>query len=87
MVLSSSRKNSKSTDKVRIKIDELNPNQIKIIEFLLDEKKITNKDVQQLLGVKESRALKIIREMVNIGVITKRGKLKGSYYILNEIEE
>lgn len=80
-------KNSKSTDKVRIKIDELNPNQIKIIEFLLDEKKITNKDVQQLLGVKESRALKIIREMVNIGVITKRGKLKGSYYILNEIEE
>lgn len=94
MFLSSSRKNSKSTDKVRIntdkvriKIDELNPNQIKIIEFLLDEKKITNKDVQQLLGVKESRALKIIREMVNIGVITKRGKLKGSYYILNEIEE
>ena len=87
-------KNSKSTDKVRIntdkvriKMDELNPNQIKIIEFLLDEKKITNKDVQQLLGVKESRALKIIREMVNIGVITKRGKLKGSYYILNEIEE
>lgn len=87
-------KNSKSTDKVRIntdkvriKKDELNPNQIKIIEFLLDEKKITNKDVQQLLGVKESRALKIIREMVNIGVITKRGKLKGSYYILNEIEE
>lgn len=80
-------KNSKSTDKVRIKIDELNPNQIKIIEFLLDEKKITNKDVQQLLGVKESRALKIIREMVNIGVITKRGKLKSSYYILNEIEE
>lgn len=76
-----------STDKVRINMEQLNPNQAKIVEFLLNERKITNKDVQHLLGVKDSRALKIIKEMMEIGVVVKRGKLKGSYYILNEFKE
>ena len=68
-------------------MEQLNPNQAKIVEFLLNERKITNKDVQHLLGVKDSRALKILKEMMEIGVVVKRGKLKGSYYILNEFKE
>lgn len=75
-----------STDKVRINMDKLNMSQKKIVEYLLEKESITNKDVQQLLGVKDSRALKIMKELVDKGVVLKLGKLKGSYYILkNEL--
>ncbi len=73
-----------STDKVRINMDKLTPAQVKILEFLLVNVKITNKEVQELLGVKDSRAFKILKELVDIGVLVKIGKLKGSYYILND---
>lgn len=76
----------KSTDKVRISTDKMTISQKKIVEFLLENEKITNKQVQQLLGVKDSRALKVLKELIEIGVISKKGKLKGSYYVLKEIE-
>lgn len=72
----------KSTDKVRINMDKLNFTQKKIVTFLLEHEKITNKDVQELLGVKDSRALKVLKELVEMNVVVKQGKLKGSYYIL-----
>lgn len=75
-----------STDKVRINVDKFTPAQEKIIEYLLENIKITNKEVQVLLGVKDSRALKILKEMTDKGTLVKQGKLKGSYYILNDKE-
>lgn len=80
----STDKVDKSTDKVRINTDNMNVSQKKIVEYLLENDKITNKEVQLLLGVKDSRALKILKEMVEMGVLSKQGKLKGSYYILKE---
>ena len=68
--------------KVRINADKLNASQKTIVAFLEKQGRITNKDVQGLLGVKDSRALKILKEMAEIGVLEKQGKLKGSYYIL-----
>lgn len=56
--------------------------QKKIVEFILENGKVTNKDVQQLLGVKDSRALKVLKEFVETDIIVKQGKLKGSYYVL-----
>lgn len=70
------------TDKVRISMDKLNLSQKNIVEYMLENGKITNKEVQQLLGVKDSRALKVLKELVEMGVIVKQGKLKGSYYVL-----
>lgn len=67
-------------------MDKLTPAQVKIAEYLLVNVKIINKEVQDLLGVKDSRALKILKEMTDIGVLVKQGKLKGSYYILNDRE-
>lgn len=81
----STDKMNKSTDKVRISTDKMTISQKKIVEFLLENEKITNKQVQQLLGVKDSRALKILKELIEIGVISKKGKLKGSYYVLKEV--
>lgn len=60
--------------------------QKKIIEFILKNGKVTNKDVQQLLGVKDSRALKLLKELVEMGVIVKQGKLKGSYYTIKDCD-
>ena len=78
----STDKTVKSTDKVRINTDKLNLSQKKIIEFILKNGKVTNKDVQQLLAVKDSRALKVLKELVEMDILVKRGKLKGSYYVL-----
>lgn len=82
----STDKIEKSTDKVRINTDKLNFSQKKVIEFILDNGKVTNKDVQQLLGVKDSRALKILKELVEKDVVVKQGKLKGSYYTIRKYE-
>lgn len=80
----STDKTGKSTEKVRISTDNMSSAQRKIVGFLLENYKITNKDVQQLLDVKDLRALKIMKEMVEEGILIKQGKLKGSYYILKE---
>ena len=60
--------------------------QKKIVEFILENGKITNKDVQQLLGVKDSRALKVLKGLVEMDVVVKQGKLKGSYYTIKDFE-
>lgn len=76
----------RSEEKADKSTDKLTPTQVKIVEFVLVNSKISNKEVQELLGVKDSRALKILKELVDIGVLVKIGKLKGSYYILNDKE-
>ena len=72
----------KSTDKVRISTDKLNDNYKKIVQYIEERGAITNKEVQSLLNVKDSRALKILKELVVAGVLKKEGKFKGSYYKL-----
>ena len=72
----------KSTDKVRISTDKLNDNYKKIVQYIEERGVITNKEVQSLLNVKDSRALKILKELVVAGVLKKEGKFKGSYYKL-----
>lgn len=77
-------KDVKSTDKVRINAEKLSVSHKKIVEFLVENKRVTNKEVQQLLGVKDSRALKILKELVEMDIIVKQGRLKGSYYVLRD---
>ena len=85
---------NKSTEKVREKYGNstemlreyqvgMNDNQIKILDYIMEHGTIRNKEVQQLLAVKESRALKILREMVALGKLEKIGKSKGCYYTLS----
>lgn len=38
-----------------------------------------------MLNVKDSRALKTLKELVEAGVLKKEGKLKGSYYNIEVI--
>lgn len=78
----STDKREKSTDKVRISMDKLNVSQQKIVEYIIENNRITNRQVQELLGIKDSRALKIMKELIELGVVERQGKLKGSYYVL-----
>lgn len=75
-----------STGKVREKYGKstviLNTSQRKIINFLQENAQITNKDVQRLLEVRESRALKILKGLVESGILEKCGKSRNSFYIL-----
>lgn len=77
----------KSTDKVRINTDKLNSSQKKIVDYKLKNGKITNKEVQQLLAVRDSRALKVLKELVEMDIILKQGKLKKSYYTLKNMSK
>ena len=72
-------KYGKSTGKVR---EKLNASQKKIIEYVEKNGMITNKEAQKLLSIKESRALKILRELTNLELLKKEGKSKGTYYVL-----
>ena len=74
----------KSTENVRKSTDNLSDAQNKILNFVEKTGRITNKDVQTLLQVKDSRALKVLKSLVVAGLLVKKGKLRGSYYILND---
>ena len=56
----------------------------KIILFVKENLKIDVKSVENLLGVKERRAREILSGLVKKGILDKKGKTKGSYYILKE---
>ena len=62
----------------------MNDNQKKIIRYIEDKGAITNREVQNLLNVKDSRALKVLKEMVEAGLLKKEGKMRGSYYRMTE---
>lgn len=56
----------------------------KIILFVKENLKIDVKSVENLLRVKERRAREILSGLVKKGILDKKGKTKGSYYILKE---
>jgi len=61
--------------KVRINVDILNESQKRIVQYSDDRGRVTNKEVQKLLKVKESRALKILRELVEMEALKKGRKI------------
>ncbi|MCI9004579.1 MAG: winged helix-turn-helix transcriptional regulator [Lachnospiraceae bacterium] len=72
----------KSTDKKTANTDKLNGSYQKIIQYIQEKGTITNKEVQNLLNVKDSRALKILKELVEKGILKREGRWKRSYYEL-----
>jgi ATP-dependent DNA helicase RecG len=51
---------------------ELKPQQKAVLDYLRSNSVITNKIVQELLGVKQTRAYAIIKELVSAALIVKR---------------
>ena len=58
----------------------LNERQIKAVEFVKENGKITNKEYQNLNDVSERTALRDLDELTNKSTLKKQGKKKGTYY-------
>ncbi|ACJ75082.1 ATP-dependent DNA helicase [Thermosipho africanus TCF52B] len=56
----------------------------KILDFLYKNGKITRVDVEQLFNVKERRARDILKNMVDKGILKRKGKGSKVYYELNK---
>ncbi len=61
-------------------------NKKEIIEYLLKNKKITNKDVRNITGLKESASRELLQEMVTDNLIEPKGENRGRYYIKKELK-
>jgi ATP-dependent DNA helicase RecG len=60
----------------------LNDRQIKAIEYLKENGKITNSIYRHLVDVTEKTAFRDLDKLVDIKILIKRGDKKGAYYIL-----
>lgn len=54
----------------------------KILTLFADKKRVTNNDVESLLGVSDATATRYLQELEEEGKVRQRGKKKGVYYDL-----
>ena len=60
----------------------LNERQIKAVEFIKENSKITNSDYQELNDISERTALRDLEDLMEKEVLLKEGEKKGTYYKL-----
>ena len=62
--------------------ENLNPRQQAALNFLSEHPRITNKDLQELCPAVHSETLRRdLADLVNKGMLAKRGEKRGSYYV------
>ena len=62
--------------------DNLMPQEEKIIQYLDKYKRVVSKEVEKLLGIKESRTRELLKSMVDRGLIERLGRGRSTYYVL-----
>ena len=72
----------KPSDTVGKPSDNLMPQEEKIIQYLNEYEKVVSKEVEKLLGIKESRTRELLKSMVDRGLIERVGAGRSTYYIL-----
>ncbi len=85
----------KSADKVPISADKMPINenncytdqQMEILEYAAKNGKITSKEAESILHVKQRRARDILCKLVNDGVLNKVGTYKSTIYVMREIKQ
>lgn len=60
----------------------LNERQMKIVEFIIEEGKITNRDIQKMFGVSNTIAKREVSKLKELGVIELKGQGRNAHYIL-----
>ncbi len=60
----------------------LNERQMKIVEFIIQNGKIANKDVRIMFKISDEGALKEIKKLLNSSVIESRGRGRSLHYVL-----
>jgi len=67
--------------------ENLNSRQLKIIEHLQENKKITRNECTKIMGVSFMTSYRDLTELLQAGYLEKKGKNKKTYYILKEKED
>ena len=65
-------------------INDLSTQQRAIIQFVKEKGRITSRQAEELLEVKQRRARSILGEMVNMGILERQGSYKSTVYLLKE---
>lgn len=78
---------TKSADKVPISADKvpvnsLSAQQNSILQLAREKGKITSRQAEELLEVKQRRARSILAELVNMGLLERQGSYKSTVYVL-----
>lgn len=53
------------------------------MQMINQEKRIQRKQVQEMLGISQTTSGRILKQMVEDGLIIQRGRGKNTYYIKN----
>lgn len=61
---------------------QLNDRQMKIVEKIIEEGKIANKDIQEMFNLSHSSAFDEIKKLLGLEVIETRGKGRSTHYVL-----
>lgn len=81
------RKVPEKCRKVPQEYRDLSEQEMKIIEYIKNNGKITSREVENLIGVKNRRAREILKEMIDLKVIVRKGRGKNTYYSLKAHQE
>lgn len=63
-------------------VNSLSAQQNSIIQFAKKTGSIKSRQVEELLGVKQRRARRILGELVNMGILERQGAYKSTVYVL-----
>ena len=63
-------------------VNTLSAQQNSIIQFAKETGSIKSRQVEELLGVKQRRARRILGELVNMGILERQGAYKSTVYVL-----
>lgn len=82
-----SENETKSADKVPISADKVPVNNLSaqqnlILQLAREKGKITSRQAEELLEVKQRRARSILAELVNMGLLERQGSYKSTVYVL-----
>ena len=63
-------------------VNSLSAQQNSIIQFAKETGSIKSRQVEELLGVEQRRARRILGELVNMGILERQGAYKSTVYVL-----
>ena len=71
------------TDKVADKVaDNINDTQIKILELIGNDPRITTESIAQSLGLSDSGVRKNIKQLRDIGILERKGARKNGEWVI-----
>jgi len=72
----------KPSDTVGKPSDNLTSQEEKTIQYLNEHERVASKEIEKLLGIKESRTRELLKSMVDKGLIERVGAGRSTYYVL-----